>query len=130
LADAREEGKRAERWRGHVSALKESLEREAWDGGWYRRAYFDDGTPLGAAINDACRIDSIAQSWSVISAAGDPTRRARAMAAVDEQRVPRADGVVLLLTPPFDRSSPPPGYIQGSVPDVRANCGQYTPAAV
>jgi len=57
-----------------VSALKESLEREAWDGGWYRRAYFDDGTPLGAAVNDACRIDSIAQSWSVISAAGDPVR--------------------------------------------------------
>ena len=130
LADARGEGKRAERWRGHVSALKESLEREAWDGGWYRRAYFDDGTPLGAAANDACRIDSIAQSWSVISAAGDPARRARAMAAVDEHLVRRADGVVLLLTPPFDGTSLEPGYIKGYVPGVRENGGQYTHAAI
>jgi cyclic beta-1,2-glucan synthetase len=130
LADARGEGKRAERWRGHVSALKESLEREAWDGGWYRRAYFDDGTPLGAAVNDACRIDSIAQSWSVISAAGDPARQARAMAAVDEHLVRRADGVVLLLTPPFDGTSLEPGYIKGYVPGVRENGGQYTHAAI
>ena len=97
LADARGEGKRAERWRGHVAALKAALEREAWDGDWYRRAYFDDGTPLGSAVNDACRIDSIAQSWSVISAAADPARQARAMAAVDEHLVRRADGLVLLL---------------------------------
>ena len=113
LADARGEGKRAERWRGYVGALKESLEREAWDGGWYRRAYFDDGTPLGAAVNDACRIDSIAQSWSVISAAGDPARRERAMAAVDEHLVRRADGVVLLLTPPFDEHVPGARLHQG-----------------
>ena len=130
LADARGEGKRAERWRGYVSALKESLEREAWDGGWYRRAYFDDGTPLGAAVNDACRIDSIAQSWSVISAVGDPVRRERAMAAVDEHLVRRADGVVLLLTPPFDDTSLEPGYIKGYVPGVRENGGQYTHAAI
>jgi cyclic beta-1,2-glucan synthetase len=130
LADARGESKRADRWRGHVSALKESLEAEAWDGGWYRRAYFDDGTPLGAAVNDACRIDSIAQSWSVISAAGDPARGARAMAAVDEHLVRRADGVVLLLTPPFDGTSLEPGYIKGYVPGVRENGGQYTHAAI
>src|SRR4030095_2597659 len=80
LADARGEGKRAERWREYVSALKTSLEREAWDGDWYRRADFDDGTPLGSAGNDACRIDSIAQSWGVISTAADPARQARAMA--------------------------------------------------
>jgi cyclic beta-1,2-glucan synthetase len=130
LADAREEGERAERWRGYVSALKESLEREAWDGGWYRRAYFDDGTPLGAAVNDACRIDSIAQSWSVMSAAGDPVRRERAMAAVDEHLVRRADGVILLLTPPFGDTSLEPGYIKGYVPGVRENGGQYTHAAI
>jgi cyclic beta-1,2-glucan synthetase len=130
LADARGEGKRAERWRAYVSALKESLEREAWDGGWYRRAYFDDGTPLGAAVNDACRIDSIAQSWSVISAAGDPVRRERAMAAVDEHLVRRADGVILLLTPPFGDTSLEPGYIKGYVPGVRENGGQYTHAAI
>jgi len=130
LADARDEGKRAERWRAYVSALKESLEREAWDGGWYRRAYFDDGTPLGAAVNDACRIDSIAQSWSVISAAGDPVRRERAMAAVDEHLVRRADGVILLLTPPFGDTPLEPGYIKGYVPGVRENGGQYTHAAI
>ena len=130
LADARGEGKRAERWRSYVHALKESLEREAWDGHWYRRAYFDDGTPLGAAVNDACRIDSIAQSWSVISAAADPARRERAMAAVDEHLVRRADGVVLLFTPPFDDTSLEPGYVKGYVPGVRENGGQYTHAAI
>ncbi len=130
LADARGEGKRAERWRGHVGALKESLEREAWDGDWYRRAYFDDGTPLGSTVNDACRIDSIAQSWSVISAAADPVRRARAMAAVDEYLVRRADGLVLLFTPPFDDTALEPGYIKGYVPGVRENGGQYTHAAI
>jgi cyclic beta-1,2-glucan glucanotransferase len=130
LADGRGEGKRAERWRGYVDALKESLEREAWDGEWYRRAYFDDGTPLGASVNDACRIDSIAQSWSVISGAGDPARQARAMAAVDEHLVRRADGLVLLFTPPFDGTSLEPGYVKGYVPGVRENGGQYTHAAV
>jgi cyclic beta-1,2-glucan synthetase len=130
LADARGEGKRAERWRRYVGALTESLEREAWDGHWYRRAYFDDGTPLGAAVNDACRLDSIAQSWSVISGAADPARRARAMAAVDEHLVRRADGLVLLFTPPFDDTLLEPGYIKGYVPGVRENGGQYTHAAI
>jgi cyclic beta-1,2-glucan synthetase len=130
LADARGEGKRAERWRAYVSALKASLEREAWDGHWYRRAYFDDGTPLGAAVNDACRIDSIAQSWSVISGAADPARQARAMAAVDAHLVRHTDGLVLLFTPPFDDTRLEPGYIKGYVPGVRENGGQYTHAAV
>src|SRR2546428_448240 len=102
VAEARGEGKRATTWRGHASALKESLEREAWDGGWYRRAYFDDGTPLGSAVNDACRIDSIAQSWSVISGGTDAARSKQAMSAVDETLVRPGDGLVLLLTPPFD----------------------------
>ena len=111
-------------------ALKESLEREAWDGEWYRRAYFDDGTPLGASVNDACRIDSIAQSWSVISAAGDPVLQARAMAAVDDQLVRRDDGLVLLFAPPFDHTSLEPGYVKGYLPGVRENGGQYTHAAI
>ncbi len=122
--------KRAEPWRRHLSALKASLDREAWDGDWYRRAYFDDGTPLGSAVNDACRVDSIAQSWSVISAAADPARRARAMAAVDEYLVRRADGLVLLFTPPFEDTALEPGYIKGYVPGVRENGGQYTHAAL
>jgi cyclic beta-1,2-glucan synthetase len=130
LAEARGEGKRAERWREYVAALKPALESEAWDGEWYRRAYFDDGTPLGSAGNDACRIDSIAQSWSVISQAGDPARQARAMAAVDAHLVRRADGLVLLLTPPFGQTALEPGYVKGYVPGVRENGGQYTHAAV
>ena len=129
-AAARGEAERAEAWRAYVGALRQSLERDAWDGNWYRRAYFDDGTPLGAAVNDACRIDSIAQSWSVISAAADPARRARAMAALDEHLVRRADGLVLLLTPPFDDTPLEPGYIKGYVPGVRENGGQYTHAAI
>ena len=130
LADARGEGKRAERWREYVDALTESLEREAWDGRWYRRAYFDDGTPLGSAVNDACRIDSIAQSWGVISGAADPARQAHAMAAVDAHLVRRSDGLVLLFTPPFGETSLEPGYVKGYVPGVRENGGQYTHAAV
>ena len=85
-----------------------ALEREAWDGDWYRRAYFDDGTPLGSATNAECRIDSIAQSWGVISGAAEPARGARAMAAVEEYLVRRGDGLVLLFTPPFDRLDPGP----------------------
>ena len=130
LADARGEHQRAEVWRLHVSALKAALEREAWDGAWYRRAYFDDGTPLGSATNTACRIDSIAQSWGVISGAADPARGARAMAAVEEYLVRRTDGLVLLFTPPLDRGSLDPGYLTGYVPGVRENGGQYTHAAL
>ena len=130
LADARGEHQRAETWRLHVSALKAALEREAWDGEWYRRAYFDDGTPLGSATNTECRIDSIAQSWGVISGAAEPARGARAMAAVEKYLVRRDDGLVLLFTPPFDHASPDPGYIKGYLPGVRENGGQYTHAAI
>jgi len=130
LADARGEHQRAEMWRLHVNALKASLEREAWDGEWYRRAYFDDGTPLGSAMNAECRIDSIAQSWGVISGAAEPARGARAMAAVEKYLVRRGEGLVLLFTPPFDHASPDPGYIKGYPPGVRENGGQYTHAAI
>jgi len=129
VADARGEHLRAEAWRLHVSALKAALEREGWDGEWYRRAYFDDGTPLGSATDTECRIDSIAQSWGVISGAAEPGRGARAMAAVDHHLVRRPEGLVLLLTPPFDRTVRDPGYIKGYAPGVRENGGQYTHAA-
>jgi cyclic beta-1,2-glucan synthetase len=129
LADARGEPERAGRWRRFAAELTPALEA-AWDGAWYRRAYFDDGTPLGSAVNDACQIDSIAQSWSVLSAAGDAARRTRAMAAVDEHLVRRADGLVALFTPPFDATMLEPGYIKGYPPGVRENGGQYTHAAV
>jgi cyclic beta-1,2-glucan synthetase len=130
LADRRGEDKRAETWRVHVSALKASLELQAWDGEWYRRAYFDDGTPLGSATNTECQIDSIAQSWGVISGAAEPARGARAMAAVEKHLVRRADRLILLFTPPFDNASPDPGYIKGYLPGVRENGGQYTHAAI
>jgi cyclic beta-1,2-glucan synthetase len=102
----------------------------AWDGEWYRRAYFDDGTPLGSAQNEECRIDSLTQSWAVLSQAGDPRRAERAMNAVQAHLVRRDAQLVLLLTPPFDRMSHDPGYIKGYVPGVRENGGQYTHAAL
>ncbi len=92
IAASRGEQKRAEAWRLHVSALKAALERDGWDGEWYRRAYFDDGTPLGSAQNTECRIDSIAQSWGVISGGAEPGRATRAMAAVDQLLVRRGPG--------------------------------------
>ncbi len=130
VAELRGEQARAGAWREHATTLGAALEREAWDGDWYRRAYFDDGTPLGSAGNEECRIDSIAQSWAVISGAADPGRAAHAMAAVEEYLVRRGDGLVLLFTPPFDRSPHDPGYIKGYLPGVRENGGQYTHAAV
>jgi cellobiose phosphorylase len=110
--------------------LSEHLDRHAWDGGWYRRAWFDDGTPLGAADNSECRIDSISQSWAVLSGAGDPERTRQAMQAVDERLVRREHGLIQLLDPPFDRSALDPGYIKGYVPGVRENGGQYTHGAI
>ena len=130
LAGARGDPQRADTWRRHARGLRESLERAAWDGAWYRRAYFDDGTPLGSVLNDACRIDSIAQSWSVLSGAGVPDRARRAMTAVDEYLVRPADRLVVLCTPPFDTTALDPGYIKGYPPGVRENGGQYTHAAI
>jgi cyclic beta-1,2-glucan synthetase len=129
VADLRGEHERAEAWRLHVSALKAALERDGWDGEWYRRAYFDDGTPLGSAGNAECKIDSIAQSWGIMSGAAEPGRAARAMGAVDQQLVRRPEGLVLLFTPPFENTQHDPGYIKGYVPGVRENGGQYTHSA-
>jgi cellobiose phosphorylase len=113
----------AVRLRGHI-------EQHAWDGGWYRRAYFDDGTPLGSAQSVECQIDSLPQSWAVLSGAGEPGRSRQALDALDHRLVRRELGVVQLFDPPFDRSEQRPGYIQGYVPGVRENGGQYTHAAV
>jgi cyclic beta-1,2-glucan synthetase len=130
IADARGERQRAEKWRLHVIALKAALERAGWDGEWYRRAYYDDGTPLGSAKDSECKIDSIAQSWAVISGGAEPARANRAMAAVDDHLIRRSDGLILLLTPPFDHTDHDPGYIKGYVPGIRENGGQYSHAAV
>ena len=130
LARGRGDPEFAELCGTQAERLRASIEQSAWDGAWYRRAWFDDGTPLGSAVNDECRIDSISQSWAVLSGGGDPARARRALEAVDAHLVQRDDGLVKLLDPPFDRSALEPGYIKGYVPGVRENGGQYTHAAI
>ncbi|MFI5152195.1 MAG: GH36-type glycosyl hydrolase domain-containing protein [Chitinophagales bacterium] len=110
--------------------LKKNIEKNAWDGEWYRRAYFDDGNPLGSATNTECKIDSIAQSWSVLSKSGDPSRTNTAMQSAEKWLVRRDLSLIQLFTPPFDRGELNPGYIKGYVPGVRENGGQYTHAAI
>ncbi len=129
FCEARGDKDRAAKYRKHAERLKKSIEAHGWDGDWYRRAYFDDGSTLGSAADAEGRIDSIAQTWAVLSGAGDRIRSPRAMVAVHEYLVRREDGLVLLLTPPFDRSPNSPGYIQGYPPGLRENGGQYTHAA-
>jgi cyclic beta-1,2-glucan synthetase len=130
LADARGEAARAAAWRAHAVGLRDALEREAWDGDWYRRGFFDDGTPLGSAESEECRIDAIAQSWAVLSGAAEPGRAVQAMASVERELIRPQDGVALLFTPPFDKTAHDPGYIKGYPPGVRENGGQYTHAAL
>src|SRR4029079_9367881 len=129
VAEQRSDAARAAWWREQADALQKALEEHAWDGGWYRRAYFDDGTPLGSAQNEECQIDSIAQSWAVISGAANAERARQAMSAVEDRLVRTADQMILLFTPPCDRGSLEPGYIKGYVPRIRENGGQYTHAA-
>jgi cyclic beta-1,2-glucan synthetase len=119
-----------ERCRDEAAELRRNIEENGWDGEWYLRAYFDDGSPLGSAGNPECRIDSIAQSWSVLSGAGDAGRSRVAMESVDRLLVRRDHGLIQLLDPPFDKSDLNPGYIKGYVPGVRENGGQYTHAAI
>ncbi len=120
----------AERCDTENAQLKQNLEKNGWDGEWYRRAYFDDGTPLGSSSNSECRIDAIAQSWSVLSGAGEPERAKQAMAALNQHLVRPRDKLITLLDPPFNTSDLNPGYIKGYVPGIRENGGQYTHAAI
>jgi cyclic beta-1,2-glucan synthetase len=129
IAEARHRRDLAARFRGDAQWLTGMLEL-AWDGNWYRRAYFDDGTPLGSVLNEECRLDSLTQSWAVISGAAQPRRAERALNAVRANLVRRDARTVLLLTPPFDRMAHDPGYIKGYLPGVRENGGQYTHAAI
>jgi cyclic beta-1,2-glucan synthetase len=127
LAEARGDA-RAAAWRAHAAALEPALEA-AWDGEWYLRAYYDDGTPLGSHDDAECRIDSIAQSWAVLSRVAPPDRAAQAMRSLGRELVRPDDGLALVLTPPFDRTPHDPGYIKGYPPGLRENGGQYTHAA-
>lgn len=130
LAQQHQDAPFAEVCRTEAAKLAANVEEHAWDGEWYRRAYFDDGTPLGSHINEECQIDSISQSWGVLSGAANPERVRGAMAQVDARLVRRDAGLVQLLDPPFDKADLNPGYIRGYVPGVRENGGQYTHAAI
>jgi cyclic beta-1,2-glucan synthetase len=130
VAEARGDAATAVEFRRQATAYAAAVEAHGWDGAWYRRAYYDDGTPLGSAQNAECRIDSIAQSWSVLSGAGRPERQAQAMAALEEHLVDEQHRLLLLLTPPFDATPKDPGYIKGYLPGVRENGAQYTHAAL
>jgi cyclic beta-1,2-glucan synthetase len=130
IAEARGDTARAAHWLSHRAALSTAIDDQAWDGDWYRRGWYDDGSPLGSSANEECRIDSIAQSWAVISGAGRPDRAIQAMAAAERELIQPQDGLALLFTPPFDRSAQDPGYIKGYPPGVRENGGQYTHAAL
>jgi cellobiose phosphorylase len=120
----------ADRCLSEAGGLRRRIEESAWDGDWYLRAYFDDGSPLGSAANPECQIDSLPQSWSILSGAGERSRSASAMSSVDKRLVKRDSGLIQLFDPPFDKSSLNPGYIKGYLPGVRENGGQYTHAAV
>jgi cyclic beta-1,2-glucan synthetase len=129
LAEQHGDSGRAAWCRERSEALRAALEQNAWDGAWYRRAYFDDGTPLGSAQNDECQIDSLPQCWAVIAGVADPDRARQAMAAVEDRLVRDAERMILLFAPPFDRGTLQPGYIKGYVPGIRENGGQYTHGA-
>jgi cellobiose phosphorylase len=120
----------AERCETQAEQLQKNVEAQGWDGEWYRRAYFDDGEPLGSATNPECQIDSLPQSWSVISGGGEPQRSRKAMTAVDRRLVRRSENLIQLFDPPFDKSPLNPGYIKGYIPGVRENGGQYTHGAI
>jgi cyclic beta-1,2-glucan synthetase len=126
LALARKDKARAAAWKDRITELAAALERDGWDGAWYRRGFFDDGSALGSAESEECRIDAIAQSWSVISGGAPPERAAAAMDQSHRQLVRPEDGLALLFTPPFDTSAQEPGYIKAYPPGIRENGGQYT----
>lgn len=130
ICELMEDNERAKKYKRIISKLKEALEENAWDGEWYKRAFFDDGTPLGSKENSECTIDSISQSWAVISQLGDEKRTRLALESVEKHLVNEEAGAISLLTPPFDTTEYNPGYIKSYVPGVRENGGQYTHAAV
>ena len=126
IAEARGDRQRAERYAAYLEDLERALNDDGWDGHWYRRAFYDDGTPLGSAQNDECRIDAIAQGWSIISGVAPESRVGSVLDAVDQHLVDERAGIIRLLTPPFDLTGHDPGYIKGYLPGVRENGGQYT----
>ncbi|TDK34387.1 protein ndvB [Rhizobium deserti] len=129
-AKERKDLQRVDRWTTHLASLREAIEKAGWDGSYYRRGYFDDGSPLGSSTSDECQIDSLGQSWSVLSGEGDPERAGQAMNAVLEKLVDKEAGIIRLFTPAFQETRKDPGYIKAYPPGVRENGGQYTHAAI
>jgi cellobiose phosphorylase len=130
LCESRNDRDRAQRYRNYRDRLLAALNDAGWDGEWYHRAYYDDGAPLGSKLSDECQIDAIAQAWAVISKAAPAERAAQAMDAVERYLISEQDGIIRLLTPPFDKTPHDPGYIKGYAPGIRENGGQYTHAAL
>jgi cyclic beta-1,2-glucan synthetase len=130
VAEARGDEEKAIHWRNHAVKLQTAAELEAWDGEWYRRAYYDNGVPIGSASQSECKIDSLSQTWAVISGAAKPERARQAMQAVEKYLIKKDEGMILLFTPPFNKTLLDPGYIKGYLPGVRENGGQYTHAAI
>jgi cyclic beta-1,2-glucan synthetase len=130
ISESRGDRERVERYGAYREELHGALNDAGWDGDWYRRGYYDDGTPLGSVQNDECRIDALAQAWAVLSGAAPPDRAIRAMDAVERDLISEKEGLIRLLMPPFDKTANDPGYIKGYAPGVRENGGQYTHAAL
>jgi cyclic beta-1,2-glucan synthetase len=130
ICDHRDDSKTANKYRAWAKDYASAIEKAAWDGNWYRRGYYDDGSPLGSHQESECQIDAIAQSWSVLSGAGDSARSRQAMQSVLERLVLPQERLLLLFTPPFDKTEHNPGYIKGYLPGIRENGGQYTHAAI
>ncbi len=130
ICEARGDGVRAKKYQEHLTNLLTAIEEQAWDGQWYLRAFFDDGTPLGSRASEECQIDSLSQSWAAITGLGEKERTKQALASLDQYLVRPKEELVLLFTPPFNKSDVDPGYIKGYIPGVRENGGQYTHAAV
>jgi cellobiose phosphorylase len=130
ICEQMEDSKRAGEFRAKMTEIRRALEKHGWDGEWYLRAFYDDGSPLGSFVNRECKIDSIAQSWAVISTAGNADRAVRAMESVYNHLVRPEEELILLFTPPFQRTARDPGYIKGYPPGIRENGGQYTHAAL
>jgi cyclic beta-1,2-glucan synthetase len=130
LCDRRGDTARVGRYRAYQAELRTALDTEGWDGSWYRRAWYDDGAPLGSAASDECRIDAIAQAWAVLSGAASPAKAEQALDSLERHLVSEPDGIIRLLTPAFDKTPHDPGYIKGYLPGVRENGGQYTHGAL
>jgi cyclic beta-1,2-glucan synthetase len=130
LCEQRGDAERAAAYRRQAEAYRQAIEQSGWDGEWYRRAYYDDGRPLGSRMNNECQIDAIAQSWGVLTGAAEPRRARLAMESVRRLLVDEKDRLILLFTPPFDKTPQDPGYIKGYLPGIRENGGQYTHAAL